>query len=175
MLMKTDVTASPHAEAAKALIEKIRALRDEIPRLTTEGLGDNRAMNGGAVPEKFVESASAAVQKSIRLEQAGGADATTLRDAWAYAISYDPVVQELVATARFLAHSIRLQRNAAAMCALDVYLLAKRISERKDGAELKPFVDDMRRKLNKSGRSRKTNSGPVPATSPVPSAPPTQV
>lgn len=174
MLNKTNVAPSPHAESAKALIEKIRALRDEIPRFTTEGLGDGRSDTGGVVPEKFLESASVAIQKSIRLEQAGGADATTLRDAYAYAIAYDPVIQELLALAKFTAHSIRVQRNVAGLCALDMYSLAKRLSRRRDGAELKPFVDDMRDKLGKV-RPRKTDSNPVPAPVPVPPAPPTKV
>ncbi|HEV7239175.1 MAG TPA: hypothetical protein VGQ36_08030 [Thermoanaerobaculia bacterium] len=174
MLTKTSIAPSPHAEAAKVLIDKIRALRDEIPRFTTEGLGDARSQNGTAVPEKFMESASAAVQSSTRLEQAGGADATTLRDAYAYAISYDPVVEELFALAKFMAHSIRLQRKEAGVCALDVYSLAKRLCKRKDGAELKPFVDDMRNKLGKK-RQRKASSDPVPAPPPVPPAPPAKV
>lgn len=174
MLTKTTAVPSPHAESAKALIQKILALRDEIPHFTIEGLGDGRADTGGAVPEKFMESASVAIQKSIRLEQAGGADATTLRDAYAYAIAYEPVVQELLALAKFTAHSIRVQRNIAGFCALDMYSLAKRLSTRRDGAELKPFVEDMRNKLGKA-RSRKTDSAPDPVTSPVLPAPPTKV
>jgi hypothetical protein len=175
MLTKTNTPPSPHAEAAKALIDKIRDLRDEIPRFTTEGLGDQRAMNGGSVPEKFVESTSAAIQQSARLEQAAGADATTVRDAWAYALAYEPVVQELLAMAKFLAHSIRLQRKEAGFCALDVYSIAKRLARREDGSELRPFVEDMRIKLGKKRASRKTTSDPVPAPVPVSPAPPVKV
>lgn len=173
MLPTKALTApSPHTDAAKALIDKIRALREEIPRFTTAGMNDARLTNGVQVPEKFMESASVAVQNSARLEQAGGADANTLRDAYAYAIAFDPVVEELLALARFVAHSIRVQRGAAGVCALDVYSLAKRIARREGGAELRPFVDDMRRKLKKPGRPRKASSDPVnPATVP-PSAPP---
>ncbi|HEX6083853.1 MAG TPA: hypothetical protein VF266_04965 [Thermoanaerobaculia bacterium] len=174
-MTKSATAPSPHTEAAKALIDKIRALRDEIPRFTTDGMANARLLNGLQVPEKFVESASAAVQNSSRLEQAGGADANTLRDAYAYAIAFDPVVEELLALAKFVAHSIRVQRSAAGVCALDVYALSKRIASREGGAELKPFVDDMRRKLNKTGKPRKASSDPVlPATVP-PSAPPKKV
>lgn len=173
MLQKA-LTPSPHAEAAKAIIEKIRALRAEIPRFTTEGADEARARNGQSVPEKFMESASAAVQSSIRLETAGGADATTLRDAYAYAIAFDPVVAELVALTRFVVNTIRVQRTEAGVCALDVYALAKRLAKRRDGAELTPFVDDMARKLGKKA-TRKTNSDPVPAPAPVLPAPPAKV
>ncbi|HEX6097271.1 MAG TPA: hypothetical protein VF432_13160 [Thermoanaerobaculia bacterium] len=171
MLPKASAGPSPHAEAAKALIGKFRALREEILYFTTD-LTDSRALNGGAVPESFVEAVSAAVQQSTRLEQAGGADATMLRDAWAYTVAYEPVVQELLAMAKFLSHSIRVQRNAAGLSALDVYTLAKRLSKRQDGAELRPFVADMRVKLGKKGRPRKANSDPAPATAPVLPAPP---
>jgi len=169
MLMKAETAPSPHAEAARVLIEKIRALRAEVPRFTTEGLDQARARNGQTVPEKFLESASAAVQSSNRLEVAGGADATSLRDAYAYAIAFDPVVEELLALGRFVANSVRVQRTEAGVCALDVYNLAKRMSKRKDGAELIPFVDDMRDKLGRK-RSRKASSDPV-LPAPVPGLP----
>jgi hypothetical protein len=171
---KTAQAPSPHTEAAKALIDKLRALREEIPRFTTDGSADSRVNNGGLVPEKFLESASVAVQNSSRLEQAGGADANTLRDAYAYAIAFDPVVEEIFALGKFVAHTIRVQRSAAGVCALDVYALAKRIAMREGGAELKPFVDDMRRKLKKAGKARKASSDPVNAAS-NPSAPPEKV
>lgn len=174
MLPKTTNAPSPHAEAARAFIEKLRALRDEIPRFTTEGFGNGRSQNGTLVPEKFMESASAAVQQSTRLEQAGGADATTLRDAYAYAIAFDPAVPEVIALGKFLAHTIRQQRISASECALDVYALAKRLASRKDGAELKPFVEDMREKLGKKA-TRKTNSDPVPVPALATPAPPRKV
>lgn len=174
MLIKVTTPPSPHAESAKALIDKIRALRDEIPRFTTEDLGDRRVKAGTSVPEPFLEAVGAAIQRSARLESAGGADATTLRDTYGYTLSYDPVVQELFALMKFVAHTIRQQRVAASAAALDVYALAKRLSKRKDGAELKPFVDDMRNKLGKKA-TRKANSDPAPAPAPVTPAPPAKV
>ncbi len=159
MLTKATAAPSPHVETARILIDKIRALRDEIPRFTIEGLGDGRSQTAGLVPEKFLESASAAIQNNLRLEQVGGADAATLRDAYAFALALDPVVHELKALVRFLEHTIRIQRNAAGICALDIYNSAKRLCKRADGAELIPLVDDMREKLKKT-RSRKTTPEP---------------
>lgn len=166
MLSKSTNPPSTHAEGARILIEKIRALRAEIPHLTTD-LVDGRALTGGVVPEKFLESTSVAIQNNLRLEQAAGADATTLRDAYAYALAYDPVVQELEALAQYVAHSVRVQRNSAGVCALDVYHTSKRLSRRKDFSELKPFVEDMQNKLGKRGRTRKASSDlvtPAPAS-----------
>lgn len=169
-MAETTLMPSPHAEAAKALLIKIRALRAEIPRLNGPAVMDGRRLSARAgVPDNFLESASVAVQTSPRLEQAAGVDASTVRDAFGFALSYDAVVQELRALARAVAHTIRLQRAEAAASALDVYAIARRLSAQKDGAELVPYVEDMRRKLN-ARRTRRTTSEPAPAT-PVSAAP----
>jgi len=174
MLMKATAAPSPHRESARILIEKIRALRDDIPRFTVEGLADGRSNTAGLVPDKFVESASAAMENNPRLVLQAS-DPATLRDAYDYALAHDPAVQELKALTQFLEHTIRVQRNAAGIVALDTYSNAKRLARRRDGAELKPFVDDMRDKLRKRARPRKTDSAPDPATAPVTPAPPTKV
>ena len=170
-MSETKLMTSPHADGARVLLEKIRALRSEIPRFTVTAVADSRRLNGqSGVPDRFMESASVAVQGSPRLEQAAGVDASTLRDSYGYAISYDAVVQELFSLARAVAASIRVQRAEAALSALDVYAIARRLSRQKDGAELIPYVEDMRKKLNK-GRPRKSNSNPDPAPA-LTSAPP---
>lgn len=171
MLMKVTAAPSAHTESARIFIEKVLALRNDISRFTIEGLGDGRSNTAGLVPDKFVESASAAMLSNPRLALPS-ADAATLRDAYAYALAHDAAVQELKALTQFLEHTIRVQRNAAGLVALDVYNNAKRLARRRDGAELRPFVDDMREKLGKKGRPRKTDSAPVPATDPVTPAPP---
>lgn len=171
MLIKATAAPSQHVESARILIEKIRALRNEIPRFTTERLGDGRSLTAGVVPEKFLESASASIQNNTRLEEIAGADAMTLRDSYAYALAFDPVVQELKALVMFLEHSIRLQRNEAGIVALDMYNSAKRLAKRPGGAELKPFVEDMRGKLKKGRRKANPDDDTV-EPAPVPSAPP---
>ena len=82
-------------------------------------------------------------------------------------------MQEVFAFGKFLAHTIRRQRVNASQCALDVYALAKRLAARRDGAELKPSVEDMREKLGKRA-TRKTNSDPIATPAPLP-APPKKV
>ena len=168
----TNPMPSPHAEGAKALLEKIRALRAEIPRLLVPATGDDpRNFKGpSGVPDAFMESASVAVQTWPRLEQAAGIDASTLRDAFGFAISYDAVVNELRALTRMVAHSLRVQRAEAAASALDVYAIARRMSKRKDGAELRPHVEDMGKKLTRN-RVRRTKSEPAPAPPAAPTAP----
>jgi len=160
---------SPHAEEARILLEKIRALRAEIPRFAPAE-ADLRQFNGySAVPDSALEMASVLIETSDRVKVAVGDEAITLRDSYGYALAYDPVVQELLALARSVTYSIRVQRAAAAASARDVYAVARRISRRKDGTELLPYVEDMRRKLNK--RTRKTTSNPVPAPDVLPAPP----
>jgi hypothetical protein len=153
---------SPHVDAAKALLDKVRALRAEIPRFTPAVTAESRKLAPKTgVPDAFLESASVAIQVSERLARAGGTDAATLRDSFGFALAYAALVQEFLALGRSMAHTIRVERAAAASSALDIYAIARRLSKQKDGAELVPYVEDMRRKLRHS-RGRKANSTPAP-------------
>jgi hypothetical protein len=157
-------TSLPHVEAAKTLLEKIRALRAEVPRFTPHVPAEVRKIvQKSLIPDDVLEAASVAVQTFTRLEEATRADAATLRDAYGFALAYDPVVKELFAFARSVAYTIRVQRAEAGESALDIYAAASRFSKKKDGAELIPHVNDMRDKLAKLRRPRKTTSNPVPA------------
>ena len=161
---------SPHAEGAKALLDRLRALRAEIPRINN-GIADGRTFSARSrVPDSFMESASVAVQVSARLGAAAGTDADRVRDAYAFALAYEAVVQELRAMARAVAHTIRAQRAQAAAGALNVYAFAARLSKQQDGAELVPYVEDMRRKLNSKRARRSTEPAPAPAVNAAPSA-----
>jgi len=157
--MKTiNPVPSPHAEAAKGLLDKIRALRDEIPRFTPELDGQPTHLGSKArVTDRLLESTSVAVERSKRLETAAGTDAPTLRDSYAYMIAYAPVVKEFLAMARAMAHTIRVERARAGESALDIYAIARRLVKYEDGAELLPYVEDMRKSF-KNKQPRKTNS-----------------
>jgi hypothetical protein len=134
-----------------------------MPRFVIETSEEIRKLvQGSIVPDAFLESASVSMQTFSRLEQASGTDAATLRDAFAFALAYDAVVQELKSFARSAAHTIRVQRAEAGESALDIYAIARRLARRKDGAELRPYVEDMKRKLNRR-RTRRTNGKPAPA------------
>jgi len=150
------IVPNPHAESAKVLAEKVRALIAEIPRLTPLGPNDAQRMSAAAsVSEEFLESARAVMQKSALLEGASGTNATTMRDASAFALAYEVVLPEAEALQRVLAHTIRAAKAAAGESALDVYAIAQRLAKRKNGAALVPHVKDMQRKL-KRGRRKAT-------------------
>ena len=163
-MAETKVFTSPHAEAAKALLEKIRALRAEFPRFVLEDPDQSKKLAPNtALPDDFVESASVGVDALPRLEAAAGANGTAMRDAFAFALAYDPAVAELEAFTRAAAHTVRVQRATAGAAALDVYAIARRLAKRKDGLELLPYVQNMRDKLGRSGKTRKTTSETAPA------------
>jgi hypothetical protein len=58
------IVLSPHVEGAKALVEKLRALRAEIPRFTPEGPGDAKALaTKASLSEQFLEAASVSIHR----------------------------------------------------------------------------------------------------------------
>ena len=159
---------SPYAEAAKVLLDKIRALRDEIPRFTPQLDGPPQRLGSKArVTDELLESTSVALERSRRLEIAAGTDAPTLRDAYAYMNAFKSVPKELRAMARAVEHTLRVERSRAGESALDIYAIARRLVKHEDGAELLAYVDDMRKSL-KIKQPRKTNSTSDPASAETP-------
>ncbi|HEY0156607.1 MAG TPA: hypothetical protein VGF28_04880 [Thermoanaerobaculia bacterium] len=170
--MKTiNPVPAPYADAAQALIQKIRALREEIPRFTEEVGGRRQPLGAKArVTDEDLQAASVAVARSSRLEVAAGTDAASLRDAYAYVLAFREVAREFAAMTRAVENTISIERSRAGASALDIYAIARRLAKHDDGAELVPFVDAMRKSL-KTKQSRKTNSASdsAPAQTPTPS------
>jgi hypothetical protein len=168
--MKTiNPVPAPYADAAQALIQKIRALREEIPRFA-EIVGGRRQRLGARarITDEGLQAASVAVARSSRLEIAAGTDAATLRDSYAYVLAFREVAREFAAMTRAVENTISMERSRAGASALDIYAIARRLAKHDDGAELVPFVDAMRKSLK---QSRKTNStsDSAPALTPAPS------
>ncbi|HYK00562.1 MAG TPA: hypothetical protein VE974_02315 [Thermoanaerobaculia bacterium] len=160
---------APHADAARVLLEKIRSLQLEVPRMTTLAPEQTQRLSAaGRLPDVAIESATVQIERSSRLAIAANADAPSVRDAYAYSLAFGQVPKELRALARMIEHSVRVERARAGLAALDIYAHARRMSEREDGAELIPFVEDMKQILKKR-KARKTNSSPDSAPL-VPSA-----
>ena len=156
------VVSTSHAEGAKALIEKIRALADEVPNFVIATPAESKKLATVAgLDDAFLESANVCIQTRPELEGASGSQPAVMRDRYGFAVAYEAAVPEAFAFARSLAHTCRVARAAAAENALDIYAFARRRAKRKTGAELAPHVEDMRRKL-KRGR-RKATSEPAPA------------
>jgi hypothetical protein len=161
---------TPHTEAAQALVETLRAMRQAIPNLvipTTRNAGQ-RLSRAASVPPQFVELTAVAVKNSQALVRGGGADPTQIRDLMSYAEAYSPFADELEAFAHFVRHSVNAAKNKAGFDALTTYSLARRLAKRPETADLAPHVEDMRRALGIVRKSAKPAVAKVvPVVTPV--------
>ena len=159
--MKTQIetltAATPHTEAAQALVEQLRAMRQAIPHLVIPATRDEtrRLSRAASVPPQFVELTAVAVKNSSALVRGGGADPTEIRDLMSFAEAYGPVADEHEALAQFIRHSIAAAKNKAGSDALTTYALARRLAKRPENADLAPHVEDMRRALRVPRKSAK--------------------
>jgi hypothetical protein len=175
MSTQNDVPATPspvsHTDAAQALLEQTRAMRQQIPNFVvpTSGKETLRLLPAASVPPEFVELSAVAVKNSIPLVRGGDADPAQTRDLMNFAEAYGPLADELEALSQFIRHSIIAARSRAGGQALTTYALAKALAKRPETADLAPHVADMRRAL---GRTRKAKSQPAPTPAPVPAEPP---
>jgi hypothetical protein len=158
-----EIPQTPHAEAARALADKLKALRGEIPRFTPEAPGDAKALSTkAALPEEFMEAASASMQASDLLDASSPTTSAALRDSFAFALALTAVLTEAKAFVRAVAHTIRAAKADAGGRALDVYAVAQRLAKTREGAELVPHVQAMRRTFKRFRR----RAGAEPATAP---------
>ena len=166
MSTENDVPATPptafYADAAQAMIKQARDMRQKVPKLvipTSKGEG-SRLSNAASVPPEFVELTAVSATYSAPLARQGALGPAETRDLIRYAVAFDPVADELEALARFIRHSTLVARNRAGSEALTIYAIAKVLAKHQETADLVPFVEDMRRAL---GRTRKSKPKPAPS------------
>jgi hypothetical protein len=163
-----DTPAASYADAAQAFLEKLRALRQEIPNLTFPlSAAEARRLNSAAsVPDDFIEMASVAMKNSPQLVAAVSADPDQMRDLVRFSNAYVAIAQELDAMGFGSRHTVAIARHKAGSDALDVYAAAKTLARRADGAHLRPHIAEMRRTLGRgrtgSARSRSKGKQPAP-------------
>ncbi len=174
MTTQNDVPATPspvsYMDAAQALVEQTRAMRQQVPNLVIplKGAG-RRLVAAAAVPAEFVQLTAVAVMNSAPLGSAGGTNPAKARGLLSYADAFGPVADELEALAFFVRHSVIAAKNEVGSDALTTYAMAKALAKRPATADLVPHVDDMSRAL---GRKRKAKSKPAPVlATPVPAEP----
>jgi len=169
--MSTDTTTTPsHTEAAQALIEKVRALQQEIPNFTfpKPGSSTQSLSRCASIPPQFVYSTAAAVQNHPALVRGGAADPDQLRNLMAFAEAYTALANEVDAFGRFLHHTIVAAKNEAGAEALTTYSLTQRLSKRAGTAYLVPVTEALRHALGP--KSKKSDAQPAPTTPTTPTA-----
>src|SRR3954449_3030913 len=171
-------TETSHLDAAEALIDDIRALKQRVPKFVVPESRNaaRRIAAAASVPTEFIDRAALAVRNKDELTRGGNFGLAQIRDRMDFAVAYDPVADELEAMALFIRHSVRVARNEAGSNALTTYALAKRLAKRPETAALAPHVEDMRIALGarrKGTPKRKpVPKSPIPGTSPTPTQPP---
>jgi len=171
--------ATSHKDAAAAIIDEVRGLKDRIPHFVIpESRADRqRLVTAASVPPEFIDLTSMATRNNEDLARGGNSGPDKTEDLRNYAEAYGPLADELEAMALFVRHSVRSAKNQAGSNALMTYAMAKRLAKRPETASLAPHVQDMRRALASPRRKAKAKQAPVPATpgtSPAPATPPKQ-
>jgi len=179
---ETPVTPAPsHKDAAAAIIDEIRGLKDRIPHFVIpESRADRQRLGRVAsLPPQFIDLASMATRNNEDLARGGKSGPDQTEDLTSYAEAYGPLADELEAMALFVRHSVRVAKNQAGSNALMTYAMAQRLAKRPETASLAPHVQDMRRALASPRRKAKSKQSPAPVPanpgpSPAPATPPKQ-
>jgi hypothetical protein len=102
MSTQNNVQATPsptpvsYRDAAQALMQQARDMRQQVPKLVIPLKGEGRRLApGAAVPAEFVQLTAAAVTNNAPLGSAGGTDPAKARDLLSYADEFGPVADEL--------------------------------------------------------------------------------
>jgi len=171
--------ATSHKDAAAAIIDEIRGLKDRIPHfvIPESTAARRRLVRAASVPPEFIDLASMATRNHEDLARGGNSGPGQTEDLTSYAEAYSLLADELEAMALFVRHSVRAAKNQVGSNALLTYSMAQRLAKRPETASLAPHVEDMRRALGIRRRKAKSEPAPVPATpapSPAPATPPKQ-
>ena len=147
---------SMHSDSAHTLIERIRALADDIPNFVKPGKAGGRPLVSAAtLPPEFILLAAAAVENNAVLARPNGAPPDQMRDWMDFAKAYDVVAEEFENMAKFVRHSAALARNKAGREALITYALASRLAKQPETGELHGIADSLRHALGKRARKPK--------------------
>jgi len=165
--------ATSHKDAAAAIIDEVRGLKDRIPYfvIPESKAARQRLARAASVPPQFIDLTSMATRNNEELARGGNSGPGETEDLRSYAEAYGPLADELEAMALFVRHSVRAAKNQAGSNALMTYAMAKRLAKRPETAGLAPHVEDMRRALRTPRPKAKSKPAPVPATPGTPPAP----
>jgi len=169
---------SVNSEAALAVVEQIRALRQKIPNVVVIPAirGERQQLAPAAsVPADFVERMAVAAENTAVLAGEGTINPAQAREQMEFAEVFGPVADEVEALMNFIRHLVTAARNKAGSDALTTYAHAKRLARRPEHADLVPHVADMRRALGPKGRRKakaKAEQPTSPASPATPATPP---
>jgi hypothetical protein len=146
--------ATSYHEAAQALVEELRRMREKIPHfaIPTPKRGRATLVSAATVPPEFIEVTTVARTNNAALSRGNAMTPAEGRDLLAYAEAYGPVADEFEAMGQFVRFSIVAAKNKVGSEALTTYALASRLARRPEHADLAPYVADMLRALGKRAK-----------------------
>ena len=158
MATKNGVTEieQSHVDTAQARMQELRAMRLVIPNFVIPSTKNEtkRMTSAASVPPQFVETTTVALKNSTTMVRPGALSPEEVRGLMSYAEAYGPLADEAEALAHFIRHSVTAAKHRAGVDALTTYAVAQQLAKRPEGAELVPYVDDMRRALGRSGKKK---------------------
>jgi hypothetical protein len=164
-------TQQSHIETAQARMQELRAMRLVIPNFVIPATKNltQRLTSAASVPPPFVELTAVAVKNSTSLVRPTALTPEEVRGLMSYADAYTALADEAEALAHFIRHSVAAAKHRAGTDALTTYAVAQQLAKRPEGADLAPYVEDMRRALGRSGK--KKAAAVVPPVQPEPAKP----
>jgi hypothetical protein len=154
---------SDHSDSAQTLIEKIRALSEDIPHFALPGTAGRRPLVSAAtLPPDFILLAAASAENDPVLARPNAASPDQMRDWLDFAKAYDVVAEEFENMAKFVRHSTALARNKAGREALNIYALASRLGRQPENAQLFLIAEALRQALGNRARKSKKAKAAVP-------------
>lgn len=161
----------PAAVTPDAIIEQLRAIRQQIPEYTQLAIPDAKAIRRVAhINSDFIDAAINAVGASEVVQTAVGRTNENLRDENEEAGRWTAVEDELRAMLKGVVAANLVRRHRVGLAALQTYNISRQLIRQKEHADLLPHVQGMKR-LSKFGRRRKI-AQPPSEPQPQPAPPP---
>jgi hypothetical protein len=172
MAKNTTAAAVPAPLEPEAVIEQLRALREQIPEYGQLTIKRSQALHAASRADAgFVQAAIASVGASEVVRQAVGVSADDLRREVDLAGRWSAVEDELRALLQGVAAANLTRRHRIALSGLQAYNIGRQLVRKDQNSDLLPHVAEMRR-LNRFGRRRKAaqpdGKEPTPPPAPIP-------
>jgi hypothetical protein len=161
----TSAAATAPPLEPEAIVEQLRALREQIPEYLQLAVTDARSLRRVAhVAGDFIQATINTVGASPQVQNVLGKSPAELRQDDGDAGRWTAVEDELRAMLKGVAAANLTRRHRIGLTALQTYGIARQLVRQKENANLLPHVQEMKR-LNTFGRSRRKAVPPAPGGS----------
>jgi len=151
----------------EAIVETLRALREQIPEYVQLAPADARSIQPVAsVHPDFAQAAINAIGASPMVQAVVGQTPEALQQDAESAARWSAVEDELLAMLKGVSYANLTRRNRIGEAALTAYAVSKKLVRSPEHAALLPHLALMR-KANRFGRNQQPKVPPAPAPTPT--------